>query len=62
MQLNERQQDFLSDKLSEFGNLIGTGVIVLSFFTERVGWLPVVVGIVICIACYAVALYLRRSK
>lgn len=62
MKLNRSQQDFLSDKLGEFGNLVGTGVIVLSFFTQRVGWLPVVVGIVICIACYSVALYLRRSK
>jgi len=62
MKFNERQQDFLSDKLGDFGNLVGTGVIVLSFFTQKVGWLPIGGGVVICITCYAVALYLRKSK
>jgi len=40
MQLNEKQQDFLSDKLGDFGNVIGTGSLLSAFFTEKVGWLP----------------------
>jgi amino acid permease len=60
MRMNEKQRDFLSDKLGDFGNLVGTGVIGLSFFTAKVGWLPIGAGIVICVACYAYALYLRK--
>jgi amino acid permease len=60
MRLNEKQQDLLSDKLGDFGNLIGTGVVVLSFFTARVGWLPVIAGRAICIVCCAYVLYLGR--
>jgi hypothetical protein len=37
MRLNERQQDFFSDKLGDFGNLVGTGVIVLSFLLKKSG-------------------------
>jgi hypothetical protein len=60
MKLNERQQDFLSDKLGDFGNLVGTGSLLSSFFTEKVGILPVVGGFIICIAFYVFATYLRR--
>ena len=60
MKLNRGQQDFLSDKLGDFGNLIGTGSLLASFFTEKVGVLPVVGGFIICVACYLYAIYLRR--
>jgi hypothetical protein len=60
MKLNEKQRDFLSDKLGDFGNVVGTGSLLASFFTEKVGWLPVVGGFIIWIACYLVALYMRR--
>ncbi|MCI0690648.1 hypothetical protein L0337_01430 [candidate division KSB1 bacterium] len=60
MKLNRSQQDFLSDKLGDFGNLVGTGVFVLAAFAEKVGWFPVVGALVIWIGCYLLALYLRR--
>ncbi|MDZ7362550.1 MAG: hypothetical protein ONB46_17780 [candidate division KSB1 bacterium] len=60
MKLNDKQQEFLSDKLGDFGNLVGTGSLLSTFFTEKVGWLPFVGGFVICIACYLYAVYLRR--
>jgi amino acid permease len=60
MKLNRSQQDFLRDKLGDFGNLMGTGVLVLASVAEKVGWRPIVIGIVICVACYAYALYLRK--
>jgi hypothetical protein len=60
MKLNRSQQDFLRDKLGDFGNLMGTGVLVLASVAEKVGWRPIVSGIVICVACYAYALYLRK--
>ncbi len=37
MKLNRNQQDFLSDKLGDFGNLRGTGVLVLASVAEKVG-------------------------
>ena len=60
MKLNERQQDFLSDKLGDFGNLIGTGVLVLAAVAEKAGWFPIVGAVIICITLYLFALYLRR--
>ncbi len=55
MQLNRSQQDFLSDKLGDFGNLVGTRSPLASFFTDKVGVLPVVGGFIICVACYLYA-------
>jgi hypothetical protein len=37
MKLNHGQQDFLSGKLGDFGNVVGTGSLLASFFTEKVG-------------------------
>jgi hypothetical protein len=60
MKLNEKQQDFLSDKLGDFGNVIGTGSLLSAFFTEKVGWLPALGGLIIWTAFYLYAIYLRR--
>ena len=60
MKFNERQQDFLSDKLGDFGNLIGTGVVVLAAVAEKVGWFSIVGALIVCLTLYLVALYLRR--
>ena len=58
MKLNRSQQDFLSDKLDDFGNVVGTGSLLASFFTETVGVLPVVGGFIICIVFYFICLQL----
>ncbi|GEM_PF-5784504 len=60
MKLNDKQQEFLSDKLGDFGNLVGTGSLLSSFFTEKVGWLPALGGLIIWVAFYWYAIYLRR--
>lgn len=56
MKLNRSQQDFLSDKLGDFGNLMGTGVLILASFAEKVGWFPIVGAVIVCIALYLIAL------